>query len=54
MDGLFTEYLIWKAIGLGVLVFVVSFVYRVKTGRSLTEDRTRAQQARQAHGQERD
>ncbi|KWT94692.1 hypothetical protein WDL1CHR_02075 [Variovorax sp. WDL1] len=39
MDGLFTEFLIWKAIGLCVLAFVVSFVYRLITGRSLTEAR---------------
>jgi heme exporter protein D len=36
--SVFGEYLIWKAIGLGVLVFVVSFLYRVRTGRSLAED----------------
>lgn len=33
------QYLIWKAIGLGVLVFVVSGVYRLITGRSITEAR---------------
>ncbi|VTU34105.1 hypothetical protein RA8CHR_04905 [Variovorax sp. RA8] len=37
MDGLFTEYLIWKAIGLCVLGFMVNFVYTLVTGRTLEE-----------------
>ncbi|MDR6538860.1 hypothetical protein J2739_004653 [Variovorax soli] len=40
MDGLFTEFLIWKAIGLCVLAFFVSFFYRLITGRSIAEARS--------------
>ena len=39
MDGLFIEYKLYKAIGLVVLVFVVCFVYKLITGRSIEEAR---------------
>ena len=38
-SSLFTDYMIWKAIALIVLVGVVSFVYTLITGRSLGEAR---------------
>lgn len=39
MDGLFIEYKLYKAIGLVVLVFIVCFVYKFVTGRSIEEAR---------------
>lgn len=39
MDGLFTEFLFWKAVALVVIVGVVNFVYTLITGKSLTEAR---------------
>lgn len=41
-SSLFTEYLLWKALGICVLGFVVSMVYRVVTGRSITQARSGA------------
>ena len=38
-SSLFTDYMIWKAIGLVVLVGVVSFFYRLFTGRSIAQAR---------------
>lgn len=38
-SSLFTDYLLWKLIGFGMLAFVVSFVYRLITGRSIEQAR---------------
>jgi uncharacterized SAM-binding protein YcdF (DUF218 family) len=46
-SSLFTDYLIWKAIGLCILAFVVSFLYRLITGRSLTEARRGREEERE-------
>lgn len=46
-------FLIVKLVGLAVLAFVVNFIYTLKTGRSLTDDRNRAlQQEHRAGGAE--
>lgn len=37
-------FLIVKLVGLAVLAFVVNFIYTLKTGRSLTDDRNRTLQ----------
>lgn len=39
MTFTFVDFLMWKAIALLVLAFVVNFVYTLFTGRSLTQDR---------------
>lgn len=41
----FTDYMLVKLVVLGVLAFIVNFVYRLVTGRSLSEDRQRGTQA---------
>ncbi len=38
-------FLLWKLIGLCVLAFVVNFLYTLKTGRNLTDDRNRMRQS---------
>ncbi len=43
----YLEYKLFKLIGLGVLAFLVCFVYRVVTGRSFIADQD--QQADQEH-----
>ena len=40
----FVDFLLWKGIGLMVLAFLVCFIYRLFTGRSLTEERNDKQQ----------
>ena len=33
----YTDYLIWKLVGLGILVFVVKFVYALVTGGTIED-----------------
>lgn len=44
----FTDYLLFKAIGLCVLFGVVNFVYTLVTGKSIAEARHDKQQGRQS------
>ncbi|MFM9427324.1 heme exporter protein D [Variovorax sp. GrIS 2.14] len=44
----FTAFLFWKLVALCVLAFIVNFVYTLKTGRSLTDDRNRLRREQSA------
>jgi heme exporter protein D len=45
-----TAFLFWKLVGLAVLAGIVNFVYTLKTGRYLTDDRNQLA-ARERSGQ---
>lgn len=51
-----TAFLFWKLIGLAVLAGIVNFIYTLKTGRYLTDDRNQlaAQERREQAPAKRD
>lgn len=41
----FLQFHLWKAVGLLVLIFLVSFVYTLRTGRNIADDFSAAAQS---------
>lgn len=47
----FVDYLWWKLIALGILAFIVNFVYTLRTGKSIEEARREKDRADKSKGQ---